>query len=67
MLTVGCTLFLFFPLCAHSKTVCSGANLVTGEYRKMTKGTKKKYQSIPTFFLFFPTLNLLAIATLLSN
>ena len=32
MLTVGCISFYSFPLCANSKTVCSGANLVTGEY-----------------------------------
>ena len=66
MLTVGCTLFYSFPFCAHSKTVCSGANLVTGEYRKINQ---KETQINPSFlfFYFFPISQLLAIATLLSN
>ena len=66
MLTVGCTLFYSFPFCAHSKTVCSGANLVTGEYRKINQ---KETQINPSFYFFTSSLflNLLAIATLLSN
>ena len=46
--------FLFFPLLsAHSKTVCSGANLVTGEYRQnKSKGSTQIYLFFPTFSQF---------------